>query len=90
MSLEDILWSSSTLDHLGLEDIARLIKSSRHLANQFQKFRIIHAFDHKVIDVKDLLKWRKLFPKLSNCSIKGYDQKILDKYLSSYKKLNLI
>ena len=89
MSLKDILYSSCTLNHLGLQDVDRLIKSSRYLANLFGKFTIIPAFEKKVIEIKDLPAWRKLFPKLSHCSIRGYDQNILHKYLNSYKKIKL-
>ena len=89
MSLEDILWSSSTLDHLDREDVDRLVKSSRYLANLFKKFRVIPAFDHKVINIRNLPTWKKLFPRLTHCSIRGYDQNILHKYLNSYKKIKL-
>ena len=89
MSLEDVLWSSCTLNHLGLQDVDRLIKSSRYMANLFSKFTIIPPFEKKVIEIKDLPAWRKLFPKLSHCSIRGYDQNILHKYINSYKKVTL-
>ena len=89
MCLDNILTTSNLLSYISGVDLKNILNSSQFMSKLFMKFIKLPQLKDKYINVKYLPTWRKLFPKLTHCSIKGYDRKILHKYLNTYNEVTL-
>ena len=73
------------LDEQSLSSVMRSYKWRRTMCKDMK--HIPGVYD-KRIDVKDVEQWKKLFPKLTHCYIKGFEPLIYD-LLPLYKDLKL-
>ena len=79
---------SHVFKFLDEQSLYRVMRSYKWRRTMCKDMKHIPGVYDKRIDVKDVEQWKKLFPKLTHCYIKGFEPLIYD-LLPLYKDLKL-